>query len=337
MTKFLISLALIAVIFTSTAHFTFGLSSLPKTQSTFRPFSTFKDDPLIPGSDLVRSENPKITGTCSNTGLSHALTQNKKDHSNGPLNHYRIVSFYGHPKSSQMGILGQLSPFDLVSRLKKQAQAYTTLDPCHPAIPAIELIATVAGRTPGSSGLYYYETSLADIERYAKLAKETNMLLILDVQLGRDSVLHQVQMLKEFLKLPYVHLAIDTEFHVSNGQIPGAQLGRVDGAEIQKAIQYVSNLTEELQLPDKVVVIHQFKDDIIRNKTAIKPTNHTELVLNFDGFGPPHTKRRGYRLLVKNQPVQYGGFKLFFKQDAPLLTPKDVLNLDPTPVFIDYQ
>ncbi|WEG12283.1 hypothetical protein PU629_19645 [Pullulanibacillus sp. KACC 23026] len=278
-----------------------------------------------------------IPATCTNNQIRPTSLTNIQDKSNGPLKKYRIVSFYGHPRSTQMGILGQLPPNDLIARLKKQTRAYSAADPCYPAIPAIELIATVAGRSPGPKGLYYHETSLMDIDKYAQLAKRNGMLLILDVQLGRDSVLHQVQLLKNYLKLPYVHLAIDTEFHVGAGQIPGAQLGRVNGYHIEDAIQYVSRLTEENHLPDKVIVIHQFKGDVIQNKNVIKPTDHVELVLNFDGFGAPQNKKRGYNLLVKNQPVQYGGFKLFYKQDSPLLTPKDVLKLDPSPVFVDYQ
>ena len=337
MKKALSSLFVIVIFFAGASNFASGMTALHKSDSTFNQLLPFNDKQLFPDSNQAPLRNPLLTDTCNNTELSLALTKNKKDMSHGLLKKYRIMSYYGHPKSTQMGILGQLSPNELITQLKKQAEAYTELDPCHPVIPAIELIATVAGRTPGPSGLYYYETSLADINRYAKLANENGVLLILDVQLGRDSVIHQVQMLKEFLKLPYVYLAIDTEFHVGNGQIPGAQLGRVDGYTIEKAIQYVSDLTEEFDLPDKVVIIHQFKDDVIRNKNVIKPTKHVELVLNFDGFGSPQNKRKGYRLLVKNQPVQYGGFKLFYKKDSPLLTPKDVLNLNPTPVFIDYQ
>ncbi|GGH81175.1 hypothetical protein JOD43_001041 [Pullulanibacillus pueri] len=332
----LYSLFISMVILTENVHLASGRTSFPNTSDD--GLLTLNDKELIPYFNQTLSPHSKLGETCNKTVSSQeALTKNKTDLSNGPLKKYRIVSYYGHPKSSRMGILGQLSPNELVSRLKKQAQAYSKLDPCHPAIPAIELITTVAQRTPGANGLYYHKTSSADIERYATLAKENGMLLILDVQLGRDSIIHQVQMLNQYLKLPYVSLAIDTEFHVRARQTPGVQLGHVDGNHIQTAVRYINDLIEKNHLPDKVIIVHQFKYGVIGNKHAIKPTNHVEVVLNFDGFGRAKNKKDGYRLLVKNQPVQYGGFKLFYKQDTPLLTPKDVLNLDPTPVFIDYQ
>lgn len=269
--------------------------------------------------------------------FGQTLLKGMTDNTNGPLKKYRLVSFYGNPHSDQMGILGELEPQAFMKKLKAQAQAYSDADPSHPAIPTIELITTIAQRNPGPKGLYYHNTSENDIKEYGKLAKDNGAILLLDVQLGRDTVMHQVKQLEKYLKLPYVYLAIDTEFHVQKGEIPGKDLGHVDGNEIQKAIEYVSNLVEKNNLPDKVVVVHQFKGDIISNKDAIKPTNHVEVALNYDGFGPPGSKMASYHGLVRNEPIQYGGFKLFFKNDKPLLTPKEVLTLDPAPAVIDYQ
>jgi hypothetical protein len=182
-----------------------------------------------------------------------------------------------------------------------------------------------------------HPTSDEDIEKYAKLAEENNALLILDVQLGQDSIMNEVKSLEKYLKMPHVHLAIDTEFHVQEGQIPGEDLGHVNGVNVQKAIDYVSNLTAENGLPDKIVIVHQFGDKIINNKEAIHTTENVEVVLNNDGHGIPALKRSGYHQLVQQQPIQYGGFKVFYKKDDPLMTPEDVLELDPAPAFVNYQ
>lgn len=269
--------------------------------------------------------------------FGQTLLNGKTDKTNGPLKKYRVVSFYGTPESSAMGILGEYTPDVLIKKLKAQTRAYTDLDPSHPAIPALEMIATVAQRSPGPHGLYISRPNDKDIEKYAKLAKDNGAILVLDVQLGHDTIMHQVQSLEKYLKLPYVTLAIDTEFHVRAGQVPGVVLGHVDGNHVEQAIQYVNDLIVKNHLPDKFVVVHQFRDDIIRNKSAIKPTDHTEVVLNGDGFGTPGQKMAGYHLLVRDEPVQYGGFKLFYKEDYPVLTPKDVLTLDPAPAFINYE
>jgi hypothetical protein len=51
----------------------------------------------------------------------------------------------------------------------------------------------------------------------------------------------------------------------------------------------------------------------------------------------PSAKTTKYDLLVGDEPIQYGGFKLFYRQDEPLLSPEQVLALDPASVVINYQ
>jgi hypothetical protein len=35
--------------------------------------------------------------------------------------------------------------------------------------------------------------------------------------------------------------------------------------------------------------------------------------------------------------VQYAGFKLFYKNDKPVMTPRDVIGLFPAPSFVMFQ
>ncbi len=278
------------------------------------------------GSDNKRSVPPGQT-----------LVKDGKDESEGPLKNNRIVAYYGHPNSKQMGILGEMEPEDLMKKLKEQTQAYSDADPSRPAIPTIELITTVAQRDPGPKGKYYHVTPEADIDKYVKLAREHNALILLDVQLGTDSVMNQVKLIEKWLKEPHVHLAIDTEFHVGEGEVPGEDLGQVDGNEVQKAVDYLSKLTEENDLPDKFVLVHQFTDKALTNKKAIKPAPNVEVVLNYDGWGLSATKQSLYRKFVRNETSQYGGFKIFYKKDEPVLEPLDVVKLDPSPAVVNYQ
>lgn len=269
--------------------------------------------------------------------VGETLVKGAKDQTDGPLKNHRLIAYYGHPNSSNMGILGEMEPDQLMEKLKEQTQAYSDADPSRPAVPMIELISTVAQRDPGPEGKYYHSTSPEQIDEYAELAKENDALLMLDVQLGTDSVLNQVKLLEKWLKLPYVHLAIDTEFHVGEGQTPGIDLGQVDGAEVQEAVDYLTEMVEENDLPDKIVLVHQFVDDALTNKEAIQPTEHVEVALNYDGWGDANTKMSLYRKFVRNEAVQYGGFKIFYKKDEPVLSPEEVLKLDPNPAIINYQ
>jgi len=269
--------------------------------------------------------------------LGQTLLKGKQDLSNGPLKNNRLVAYYGTPLSENMGILGEQSPEETMRKLKEQAAVYSKLDPERPAIPTIELIATVAQRSPGPGGLYITPPSKKVIDEYVQLAKKHDVLLMLDVQLGRADVMQAVKEVDEYLKLPNVHLAIDTEYSVGPGQVPGEDLGHVEGADIQKAVEYVDDLVKRNNLPDKVVLVHQFAGGIVRNKNEIHPTKHVQVPLNYDGFGDAAVKQSVYGQLVKNEPIQYGGFKLFHKNDVPLMTPKQVLQLDPAPAIVNYQ
>ena len=276
-------------------------------------------------------------GTAPVIAPGSMLVAGAVDKTSGPLKHNRMVAFYGTPLSPAMGVLGQYSMKEMVSRLKKQTAVYSAADPRHPAIPTIELIASVAQRTPGPNGQYILQTPRNVIEKYAKLAKDNGCLLLLDVQLGTASVDQEIKVLTPFLKLPYVHLAIDTEYSVGPGQVPGVNLGSVDASEIMGASETLTRLVEKERIPDKVLVIHQFAEGIVTNKSQLQPTPHVEMVLNADGFGAPANKISKYRQLVTNEAPQYGGFKLFYTQDIPLLQPKTVLKLKPAPSVVNYQ
>ncbi|MGV2621946.1 UNVERIFIED_CONTAM: hypothetical protein N8J90_12190 [Halobacillus marinus] len=299
-------------------------------------------EPIADG--LTEEEKEKMPAVQAHGGerermvpVGQTLVKGAEDKSDGPLKDHRIVAYYGHPNSENMGILGEMEPEALMSKLKEQTQAYSDADPERPAIPMIELITTVAQRNPGEEGKYFHMTSPEDIDRYAELAEENDALLMLDVQLGTDSVMNQVKLIEKWLKMPNVHLAIDTEFHVAEGETPGINLGQVDGAEVQEAVEYISKMVEENNLPDKIVLVHQFMDEALTNKDAIQPTDNVEVALNYDGWGAAGTKMSLYRKFVRNEAVQYGGFKVFYKKDEPVLTAEEVLKMDPNPSIINYQ
>ncbi|MGB3682031.1 MAG: hypothetical protein WA990_06040 [Rubrobacteraceae bacterium] len=280
-------------------------------------------------------ENP---GRQDQVQASETLVPGAVDNTGGPLAQNRIVSYYGHPYSAAMGVLGQYEPQEMVALLKEQAAAYTAADPQRPAIPTIELIASVAQPEPGADGLYLNRTPPEVIEQYAKLAEENDMLLLLDIQIGYSTIADEIEVLMPFLRRPYVHLAIDTEYDMAPGQIPGQQVGASYATEIASAAQTLSYIVEQEDLEAKVLVIHQFQYGMILNKEILKPVENVEMVLHADGFGPPQVKYDKYNALVTQEPIQYGGFKLFYSQDVPLLSPDQVLSdLNPPPAVISYQ
>jgi hypothetical protein len=257
---------------------------------------------------------------------------------NGPLITNRLVTFYGHPDNNRLGILGEFAdPSVMIAKLKAQAAAYHTADPSRPAIPTIELIASVASDTPGPDGLYLNPTRMELIEEYARIAKQNDCLLLLDIQMGYDSVAHEVMRLAPVLKQPHVHLAIDPEFHVKRGEVPGEEFGSITAAEVMGAARMLQEIVMQNGITDKVLVIHQFRDDMLPDKAKISPVPHVQIVTVMDGFGAPGAKSGNYGAFVRDELIQYGGIKLFYKQDVPLMTPADVVSLDPSPLIVIYQ
>jgi hypothetical protein len=249
----------------------------------------------------------------------------------------RIVSYYGNPLSSGMGVLGEQPPEKLFPRLKQQSAAYRSADSSRPVTPALELVTVVAQAEPGPDGLYRLRMDTELIEKVSAWAEEQGFLLILDVQIGRGNVDDEVKWLLPFLKRPHVHLALDPEFAMPAGRKPGERIGTMDAATINGAMRTLGQLIEAEKLPPKLLVVHRFTEEMVTGFRQIQTDPRVQVVMVMDGFGNPAIKTRQYDELIVDQRVQYTGFKLFYRHDEPLMTPEQVLLLDPPPDLIIYQ
>ena len=179
------------------------------------------------------------------------------------------------------------------------------------------------------------------IDTVLNWAKSINALLILDVQPGQSSVQEEVNTLQKYLKLPNVHLAIDPEFTMKNGDIPGTKIGTMSSNDINDAVNILQKIVEENDLPPKILIIHRFTQSMVTDYQNIKTCPEVQIVMNMDGFGDKALKRSTYRMAISREPVQFCGFKLFFKNDTKngqnLLSPQEVLQLTPIPIYIQYQ
>jgi hypothetical protein len=249
----------------------------------------------------------------------------------------RIVAFYGNPLSTRMGIMGALPPDKMIAKLDSQARTFEVADSTMPVVRALELITPVAQGSPGPKGLW--RTRMADtlIDRVARLAAAHNHLFILDVQVGKSTVAAELEPLVQFLKRPYVHLALDPEFSMKGTEPPGKKIGTMDAADVNAAIDLLAKLVDENHLPPKVLIVHRFTQRMLTNHEKIKRDPRVQVVIDMDGFGPPSLKLGSYQAYVHDRPVQYYGIKLFYKNDKPLFSASDVMRLNPIPQYIQYQ
>jgi hypothetical protein len=258
------------------------------------------------------------------------------------LPYNRIVAYYGNFYSKHMGILGELSEEAMLAKLKEESEQWYRADKTTPVIPAIHYIAITAQSSPGKSGLYRLRMPDKQINRAVELGKRIGGLTFLDVQVGHSTVQNEVPYLESYLKEKHVHLALDPEWSMKDGAKPGKKIGTMDAADVNYAIQYLTKLVKQHDLPPKILVVHRFTKGMITQYKKIKPTPQVQVIVNMDGFGFPAKKRDSYRRFVGGMTVQFTGFKLFYKNDKKdppyrLMTPQEILKLHPKPVYIQYQ
>jgi hypothetical protein len=253
----------------------------------------------------------------------------------------RIVAFYGNPLSKKMGILGELPPDQMLARFDKVIADWAKADPRHPVQPALHLIAVVAQGAPGRDGKYRLRMTDSLIDMVSQWAAKKNGLLFLDVQVGQSTVQEELPRLVPFLKRPNVMLGIDPEFSMKFGDKPGSKIGTMSASDVNYAIGMLSDIVKQNNLPPKVLIVHRFTRNMLTNAKQIKLDPRVQVVINMDGWGQPWLKYDSYRAYVESEPVQFTGFKLFFHNDTkkgdPILTPGEVLLLNPKPLYIQYQ
>lgn len=253
----------------------------------------------------------------------------------------RIVAFYGNPASTRMGILGEVPPDEMLRRLDAEVDAWRRADPDTPVQPALHMIAVMAAGDPGPDSLYRLRMPDWRIEKVLEWADRRDALVFLDIQPGRSAVREELPRLLEWLERPNVHLALDPEWSMGPDEVPGTRIGSMSAADINYAIDELAALVEENDLPPKVLVVHRFTQSMVRNAADIRQDSRVQVVINMDGWGPPSQKRQAYRQIVAPEADQFTGFKLFFKNDrrggSRLMTPLEILELDPDPIYIQYQ
>ena len=254
----------------------------------------------------------------------------------------RIVAYYGNLYSKKMGALGEYPPAELWQKLDLEVAAWEKADSLTPVQPALHYIAVVAQGSPMSDNTYRTRMPDKQIDSVLSIARMHNAIVFLDIQVSHSSYQSEVPRLEKYLKMPHVHLGIDPEFSMKDGSIPGKKIGTIDAEDVNYCSNYLAQLVKDNNLPPKVFVVHRFTQGMVRNYKNIILRPEVQIVMHMDGWGEPILKRSTYQLYIRKEPVQFTGFKLFYKNDlkkAPntLMTPEDLMKLKPQPIYIQYQ
>jgi hypothetical protein len=258
------------------------------------------------------------------------------------LPYYRIVAFYGNLYSKRMGILGEIPKDSMFKKLRQEITKWKVADNSLPVMPALHYIAVTAQGSPGKEGKHRMRMPFQQIDTIINWAKEINALVFVDIQVGHSTVKEEVPPLEKYLKMPQVHLGIDPEFSLKNGEIPGTKIGTFNADDVNAAIDFLADVVKKNNLPPKILIVHRFTQGMITDYEKIKKVPEVQVVMDMDGWGDKILKRSSYLRYIYKEPVQFTGFKLFYKNDIKkgkdqFYTPEELLKFIPKPIYIQYQ
>jgi hypothetical protein len=260
----------------------------------------------------------------------------------------RIVAYYGNLYSKNMGILGQYPPSIMLPKLLATCKEWAAADPATPVQPALHYIAVTAQGSGGKDGKFRARMPFKQIDSVLHMAAKINAIVFLDIQVGFSNVQTEVPLLEKYLMMPNVHLGIDAEFAMKPGMRVGKNVGTFDASDVNWCSVYLAKLVKTYNLPPKVLVVHRWTDKMITNYQNIALRPEVQVVMDMDGWGPQQLKMDTYRSYVGSKPVQFTGFKLFYKNDVKtlkkvkfaattMMSPQQVIALKPSPIYIQYQ
>ena len=174
------------------------------------------------------------------------------------------------------------------------------------------------------------------VELYVRAAHDQGALLLLDIQPGRSDFKSVAQRWAWALQYPNVGLALDPEWRMHRREVPGQVIGSVTADEVNRTSAWLSRLTADHDLPEKLFVLHQFRTDMIEDISLVRRRLGLALVQHVDGFGTPGQKLATYHAVEHSSKFQMG-FKLFYDEDIHRMGPREVHRIRPYVRFICFQ
>ena len=230
----------------------------------------------------------------------------------------------------------------MLEKLEGEVKSWQAADPSTPVKPALHYICVTAQAYAGKNGLHNLRMPFKQIDSVLHMAQKINALVFLDFQIGFSTVQQEIPRIEKYLLMPNVHVGIDPEFSMKEGSIPGKRIGTYDAADINFVSNYLAGIVRKNNLPPKILVVHRFTKRMVTNYQDIKLHPEVQLVMDMDGWGGPDLKKDSYKYFISREPVQFTGFKLFYKNDIKnppkrMLSKQELLKLQPAPIYIQYQ
>lgn len=252
---------------------------------------------------------------------------------------HQFVAIYGTPSTPVLGVLGEQDAAGSVTRAQQVAAPYQALT-AKTVVPMFEIIASVASGGPGDDGDFSNELSPESLRPWIDAAADAGIYVVIDLQPGRTDFLTQAKQYSSLLELPNVGLALDPEWRLAPDQRHLYDIGSVSAAEVNSVTHWLADLTNEKGLPQKMLVVHQFRPSMVTDRHTLDLSRpEIAMLLHVDGQGGQPDKQATWANLQKDAPAGVAwGWKNFYDEDAPMLTPEQTMTgVHPTPELITYQ
>lgn len=286
----------------------------------------------------------------------------------------RVIAYYGNLYSTRMGALGEYPEDEMLARLDAEVTKWQIADPATPVVPALHYITVTAQQAAGEDGKYRARMPFSEIDKILAMAKKINGIVFLDFQAGLSTLQDELPLYSKYIEMPNVHIGIDPEFAMlTSGKRPGTVVGTLDAADINFVSKYLSEIVLQKNIPPKILVVHRYTRPMVTNYKNIETRPEVQIVMHMDGWGDRDRKLASYREYIYKEPVQFTGFKIFYKNDirsfaskivnpppltispsqtsgtstknpirtlpleATIMSPEEVLKLNPVPSYIQYQ
>jgi hypothetical protein len=245
-----------------------------------------------------------------------------------------LVAYYGTAGTGALGVLGEGRPGRMQQRLARAAAPFGGRG--RPVQPVYELIVTIADAHPGKDGDYNHDVSRRQVRAYIAAAHRNGALVVLDLQPGKADFGSVVRRWAWALRDPYVGLALDPEWRMALGGVPGRRIGTVGAGEVNRVSAALSRFVARRRLPEKLFLIHQFRRDMVVHPERIVPRPGLAMVQHVDGFGTRTEKLATYRHVARPRRFTMG-FKLFYDEDVHRMGAYAVRHVRPRVRFVSFQ
>ncbi|CCG02279.1 hypothetical protein [Blastococcus saxobsidens] len=250
-----------------------------------------------------------------------------------------LVALYGHPGTGALGLMGEQPLEAAIERARAHAAPYEPLVD-ETVVPTFEIIATIASSSAGADGDYSNEADIEMLRPWVEAAGEAGMYVVLDLQPGRTDFVTQAELYRPLLEMPHVGLALDPEWRLGPNEVHLVQIGSVGIEEVNRVVHWLADLTRENRLPQKLLVLHQFRLDMIPGRERLDMSrDELAIMVHADGQGGQGAKQSTWEVLRRDAPEGLRwGWKNFYDEDIPMLTPEQTISdVEPDPELITYQ